>query len=196
MKKLILMMVLMLGFIAVVKAQNDTVFYVNDMESYVHVCTNKYDRALIYAVENCNNYVWRINYGGEEHYENPLVITQDMGYYGGDECIIEYAGCDNSYTRIIHFTSTNVPTESSLQIWKRYDESAVIEAVGADSLEMYDFHWSTGESTAVIEVTEPGTYTCDITDLCGTATRTFIVRNNVEISLATCDLETLFLKVC
>ena len=55
---------------------------------------------------------------------------------------------------------------------------------------MYDFHWSTGETTPTIEVTAPGTYTCDISDQCATATRTFIVRDNVEVELATSDLET------
>ncbi|MBQ6306831.1 MAG: T9SS type A sorting domain-containing protein [Bacteroidales bacterium] len=181
MKKTIFMTMLLLGIMVFAKAQNDTTFYVNNMESYVDVCTNKYDRALIYAAENCNDFMWRINYGGEDHYENPIVITQDMGYYGGDECIIEYGGCDYSYTRIIHFTSTNVPVPATLQIWKRYNEIMAIEPVGADSLEMYDFHWSTGETTPTIEVSEPGIYTCGISDQCATATRTFIVRDNVEI---------------
>ena len=179
---------LLLGFLTIATAQNDTVFHVNNMESYVEVCTNKYDRALIYADENCNNYGWLINYGGEEHHENPIIITQDMGYYGGDECYVEYAGCDISYSRTIHFTSTNVPAQSTLRLWKRHDGSAVIEAVGADSLEMYDFHWSTGETTPTIEVSEPGIYTCGISDQCATATRTFIVRDNVELYRATCDL--------
>ena len=64
-----------------------------------------------------------------------------------------------------------------------------IEPVGTDSLTWFEYQWSTGATTSTIDVTEPGTYTCQISDFCGTATRTFIVRDNSEITLATCDLE-------
>ena len=186
MKKAITMMMLLLGFIVLAKAQNDTVFYVNDMDSCVYVCTNKYDRALIYADENCNDFLWLIS--GEEHYENPIVITQDMGYYGGSSYNVYfyYAGCDHSYSRSVDFTSTNVPTPATLQVWKRQYEATTLEAPSG----FYTYLWNTGAATSTIEVTAPGTYTCDISDLCATATRTFIVLDNVELYRATCDLET------
>lgn len=49
--------------------------------------------------------------------------------------------------------------------------------------------WSTGETENEITVTEPGTYSVTITDACGSETFPVEVRNNVEITLATCDLE-------
>ena len=73
-----------------------------------------------------------------------------------------------------------------------------IAAVGHDSIDYpfnYEFLWSTGETTRTIEVTEPGTYTCEISELCGTATRTFIVQDNVELYRATVDLATGLNKV-
>lgn len=42
----------------------------------------------------------------------------------------------------------------------------------------------------MIDVTESGVYMCEISDMCATATRTFIVKDNVEVYRATVDLET------
>ena len=55
---------------------------------------------------------------------------------------------------------------------------------------MYDFLWNTGATSATIEVTEPGIYSCGISDMCAIATRTYIVKDNVEVYRATVDLET------
>ena len=81
------------------------------------------------------------------------------------------------------------PNDLTKQILKRQGIPYVIEPVGTDSLNWYVYQWSTGETTPTIEIIYPGTYTCEIYAVCGTATRTFIVRDNVEITLATCDLE-------
>ena len=189
MKKFVLTAIFAFATFFVANAQNDTVFFVTNMGSYVELCTNKYDRALIYADENCNEFSWLINYS-EELFESPLIITPDMGYLGSDWCPIEYLGCGSHYNITLVFSTTNVPQPNTQLVWKRQGEPLLIEAVGVDSLEMFNFHWSTGETTSTINVTQPGIYTCGISDMCATATRTFIVRDNVELYRATVDLET------
>ena len=194
MKKVIFMAVLMFSFITATKAQNDTVFYLHENMENVEVCINNYDRALVYADESCTEFIWWINYY-EEHTVNPIIITPEMGYMGSNFCPIEYDGCGKHYNFIVSFTSTNVPPPGTFILWKHQGESIQIEAVGADSLGMYNYYWSTGETTYSIDVTEDVTYTCEISDMCGTAIRTFPVKDNVELYRATVDLETKLNKV-
>ena len=54
------------------------------------------------------------------------------------------------------------------------------------------FHpiWSTGETTPIIEVTEPGIYSVTLTNECGPVTYSVEVRDNVELYRATVDLRT------
>ena len=166
---------------------NDTIFVVHDTYGYpIEVCFNKYDRALVYAPDGCSGYYWYIN-NQPVCYDNPIVLD------GNENRIytIQHGGCDIGTIHFsVVFLDPNVPNETTTELWKHQGYPIALESIGADSLEMYDFHWSTGETTPTIEVTEPGIYTCGISDQCATATRTFIVQDNVEISLATCDLET------
>ena len=186
MKKVIIMTMLVLGFIMTANAQNDTVFYVNNMETIVDVCTNKYDTVLIYAAEDCTEFIWLIE--GEEFSDNPVIITPEMCLLGTTSCHIEYAGCDHSYSRVVHFIEPNVPNETTEKIWIHSGELAELKAVEDDSASMYNIHWDTGENENII-YKPAGTYIASISDLCATAYRTKIVEENVEIELATCDLE-------
>ena len=186
MKKVIIMTMLVLGFIMTANAQNDTVFYVNNMETIVDVCTNKYDTVLIYAAEDCTEFLWLIE--GEEFSDNPVIITPEMCLLGTTSCHIEYAGCDHSYSRVVHFIEPNVPNETTEKIWIHSGELAELKAVENDSASMYNIHWDTGENENII-YKPAGTYIASISDLCATAYRTKIVEENVEIELATCDLE-------
>lgn len=185
MKKLILL-VIMLTNLLLVNAQTDTVMYVIDLPGEWHyICYNHYPTATIYAPDGCNSYNWLIN--DQPATGNSIVL---------DGSVTEFYHCDfvggncGQYSFTIIFRRPNIPNETTEEMWKHQGYPIALESIGADSLEMYDFHWSTGETTPTIEVTEPGTYTCGISDQCATATRTFIVQDNVEISLATCDLET------
>ena len=186
MKKFLLAVLLVLAGITQAKAQNDTVFYVTDIvnysQSYVIVCSNKYDRALIYAEPNCNGFKWFVN--GEEHYENPLIITPTENVY------IEYfGGCNiEELWFALGYSSTNVPASSTRNMWKHQDEPILIEAIGSDSIYMYTYYWPhSNETTATVEVSNSGSYQCYISDQCGTAIRTFNVKDNVEIMSASVD---------
>ena len=186
MKKIVLLTVFLVTIANMTKAQSDTTFQITPQHNFQHVtvCLNHYNRAIIYAIAGCNDIFWETNYGN--YTENPLIL--DGNQY--NDYVVVFQGCGQQITFFVDFTEPNVPNETTTTLWKHQGHPIPLEAIGADSLEMYDFLWSTGETTRTINVTEPGVYTCEISETCGTATRTFIVRDNVEISLATCDLET------
>ena len=199
MKKLLLIALLLMACFTTVKAQNDTVFYVSQIpnEAYLYICPDRYDRAIIYAENGCNDFWWRIH--GDLCYDNPIIIENTP--YNHTTGII-YGGCGIDY---MHFTLYwylyGTPTETTHEYWKRPFENLNLEAVGVDSLGTwhydynYSFLWSTGETTYNIDVAEPGTYTCEISSPCSSVTRTFIVHDNVEIYRSTVDLATNLNKV-
>ena len=184
MKKIVLLIAVLIASITTAKAQNDTTFYVtNDFPQKINICVNRYDHATVYAMEGSSSPFWSI--GGVTHTENPIELDSHAASY---YAVTFYCG---SYVIgfDVEFIEPNVPSETTTPFWKHQGYPITLESIGADSLEMYNFLWNTGEATPIIEVTAPGTYTCSISDPCATATRTFIVRDNVEIDLATCDLE-------
>ena len=187
MKKLFLIAMLFVAGVAQLKA-NDTIINVTQLNHYqgIDICLNKFERALVYTPASCTEYYFYVN--GELHSENPVILDSNENtiFHG------EFVGCGISswIEFFVAFLEPNIPNSTSTSLWKHQGYPVALESIGADSLEMYDFHWNTGETTPTIEVTATGTYTCDISDLCATATRTFIVKDNVEIALATCDLET------
>ena len=165
--------------------RNDSIMTINDVHAAVggcvYVCANKYDRVLVYAPENCNDFVWAI---GNETYNNvsPMIFNQSQtNHFSG-----WFYGCDYNFGFDIFFVDPNVPTETTTELWKRQHESTILDAPSGS----YTYLWNTGETTATIEVTEPGTYICEVSDMCATSEQTFIVQDNVEIDLATCDLIT------
>ncbi len=191
MKKILLIITIVLSCIIQVKAQNDTILTVsqiyNEGTGLVYVCADKYDNVVIYAEENCNDFLWQVTLNGttNDHYENPLIIS-NIYYWAG----CSYLGCNLSISFSLFILDANVPNETTTTLWKHQHETITLESIGADSTNMYNFMWNTGETTPNIDITEPGTYTCGISDMCATAVRTFIVKDNVEIELATCDLVT------
>ncbi len=182
-----------------VQAQNDTVLNVTQIlegNHLVDVCKNKYDRIVIYAAENCSNFSWWTDSGTVQHFENPLVLDQNGNYhYGGvyEFGGVTYIGCGINSGFTIRWYNTAVPAETTTELWKHQREiiELSLDTLPSPTIEVedyYDYLWSTGEATTAIEIVEPGTYTCDISDMCGTATRTFIVKDNVELYRATVDL--------
>jgi hypothetical protein len=188
MKKLVLLLSLMVGNIALTFAQNDTVLYMANHPVDVEICLNRFDRVLVYGAENCQNYLWtvRLNSGYDQQPTgNPLIIT---GVYD-DHYSIEYNGCGLWWDFNLHFTDDRwVPSSFTHVVWKHQGTPLTLEAVQpvGDSI-YYDFFWSTGETTRTIEVSEPGTYTCTLPWMCDTGVRTFIVRDNVEIYRSSVD---------
>ncbi len=186
MKKSLLVIALVLANFSLAFAQTDTVMYAPDLHNEWHyLCFNQHERAIVYAPNGCNDIHWLVN--GVQYTDNPIILDGNVtDFYN---CNFNGWNCGQFGFHII-FIQPNTPNESTTTLWKHEGYPLPIEPVGADSLEMYDFHWNTGETTPTIEVTAPGTYTCDISDQCATATRTFIVRDNVELYRATVDLET------
>ena len=199
MKKFILTIMVLVGTIALTFAQNDTVIYMANHPNFTDICLNRFDRVLVYGAENCQNYLWTVRYnsGYEQHPEgNPLVITGTFG----DSYSVEYNGCGLWWDFSLHFTDDRgVPTSFTHEIWKHQGETIMLQAVQnvGDSTH-YDFYWSTGEGgygVWEIPISEPVVYTCQIPAMCGTAIRTFIVRDNVELYRVTVDLATNLNKV-
>ena len=191
MKKFLFILMLLIAGVTQLRA-NDTIVDVTQIYNgqEIYICYNRYSRLLVQIPENCQNYWFYAN--GQEHQENPVILDSNES----DFYYCEFFGCmDIDITFMVSFIEPNVPNETTITLWKHQGYPISLESIGADSLDMYDFHWSTGETTPAIEVTEPGTYTCGISDQCATATRTFIVQDNVEVYRATVDLATNLNKV-
>ena len=192
MKKFLLIVMFFVAGVTQLKAE-DTIVDVTQCYNGLHfyICINKYDRMAITIPTSCTDYSLTI--GGEYHYENPVILDgNEHDFYR-----ICFYGCGiTSWIEFyVNFIEPEVPNSMTRELWKHQGYPISLESIGADSLEMYDFHWSTGETTPTIEITEPGTYTCGISDRCATATRTFIVQDNVEVYRATVDLATNLNKV-
>lgn len=187
MKKLVLFIAMFIGILMPTIAQDDIVLYIEDCPEDLILCINSTQNVIIYAQEGCdyNSYFWETNDG--LHYENPLIINPQPG-----QVVVAYYGCNLGWDFSIYWWNIPIPSSFTKYTWKHPNELVELEALGSDTIswEIYEILWSTGETTGTIEVTEPGTYSAEIIGACGNATRTFIVHDNVEVNLATCDLET------
>lgn len=186
MKKIILLVMMVVGLILPTFAQDDITLYIVDHPESMYLCIYDNQRVFIYAQDECDEFRWVSSCFGTIFNESPLIIDPADG---NTTCTIDYYGC-GGFHHVFTISYMDLPAANGFtrNLWKRFGEIETIEAVGSDST-WYDFLWNTGETTRTIDITEPGTYSVDITSLCGTATRTFIVKDNVEIQLATCDLE-------
>ena len=172
------------------QAQNYVVLHIEEVSSGEHFyCVSEYDGVVIYA-HDCGFFEWNISYGDGtgEYYQNldSIVIGNEHSYAS-----VSYTGCGLSRGLTILFLESEVDNPFSEPIvWKRQGEPITLFAESYG----YSITWSTGETTNEIQVTEPGIYyvTIEDTEFAGCVNQTFSiqVRDNVEISLATCDLET------
>ena len=185
MKKIFLTIICVTFCIMKVQAQNDTIITIPQLWSMpskvIHACENKYDRVILYAPEGCNSCTWRIN--GEWIDNVGFVIFDKAVMTEYRNCL--FYGCGYDFAFDVFFIEPNIPAEVTSELWKRQREAITLEAPSGS----YYYLWNTGATTSTIEVTEPGTYTCGVSDMCATSVQTFIVQDNVEIDLATCDLE-------
>lgn len=186
MKKFVLLTVLLVSNVLLTFAQGDITLYIADYPEDMWLCLPNNQRVIIYAQDGCENFHW----GGDQLQEhaNPFIVDpQEHGMW-----YISYHGCNEFiHEFVIEYVNSPVPNGFTHSVWKHQGEMMQLEAVGNDSIDwpyFYTFQWSTGVNTRTIDVTETGTYSVDITGPCGTATRTFIVRDNVELYRATCDL--------
>ena len=186
MKKLLLIVMLVCGLFA--NAQNYAIMHVQNVQNLeeYHYCSGEYDGVIVYA-HNCAWFEWTIiSSDGYDHLENvdSVLITNNHSY-----TTVGYSGCGLLRTIYVLFHSSDIPNPFSAPVlWRRQDETVTLSAGDDD----YECIWSNGSTDYEIEVTEPGTYSVTITSVygCGAETFSIEVRDNVEISLATCDLET------
>ena len=195
MKKTILFMMMLVCNITLTFAQsgNDTVLYIANHPESMMICEFGNRHVYVYAQESCGNFHWYVN--GVYTEDNYVVTDPQIDYIW----TISYYGCEGFYHGFgVEYVDSPVPSSFTHERWKHWGASIQLEAVGEDSIGwpfMYNFHWNTGETDRVIDVSSPGTYTCEITGLCGTATRSFMIQDNVEIYRATVDLATGLNKV-
>ncbi len=180
MKKLLLIVAAFICSINVCNAQNYEVLYVEQLvsDSVYRYCQPPVSGVIIYGQEGCE---FNQFYVDGQLFENDSIIL-DGGYYR-----ISFDGCDYlSVSFWLELTSSDFfnPFPSPI-VWKRVGESVTIGNQWTD----WTWQWSNGETSPIIEVTEPGVYTVIVSDLCGSETYSIEVRDNVEIDLATCDLE-------
>ena len=192
--KRLLTIIGLLAFGLFVQAQNYAVLHIEDVPSgsynaEYHYCANEYDGILIYAEDGCPNFDWTVyeENGNVNHYHNTNPITLDNNYY---VVTIHYSGCGTGKNINIYFHRFDIQSPfTTPYIWKRQGESITLNVEYVDD---YECHWSNGSNEWSIEVTQPGIYFVTITSIygCGSETFSVEVRDNVEITLATCDLET------
>ena len=185
MKKLMLTLVLLISSLACVNAQNNVEYNVtDDIPETMEVCTGTV--VTFYAQPNCEEWFWKVD-NVNQGMINPLVLQSQVHH----NFRVQYFGCDFILDCHVIFVEYTPLTSFTHTLWKRFGETMTIEPVGSDSLTWYNYQWSTGANTPTIDVTMSGIYTCEISDYyaCSSATRTFIVQDNVEVELATCDLE-------
>lgn len=187
MKKLVLITALLVSCFTLTYAQDSIVLHIADYPESREVCIDDHDVFIIYAREEYG-FMW--SFGGylPDSWDSPIIISDQLGNYFP----IQYTddgGLNHHFN--IRYKESHVPNSFTHTQWKHQAEADSLVAVEADSVgwpAFYQFLWSTGETTRVINVTEDITYTCEISEVCGTAIRTFPVKDNVEIILATCDL--------
>ena len=193
MKRLILLIALVASYF-LASAQNVLEFDIEDYpnsEVYVVCLEDNYQQVIVHAQNGCEMFYWRVNQpdGSYDTYQNIDPLVLDIGDYSYEDFVeIVYHGCNMVTHLPLFFAESQAPAPSTQVVWKRQGESLSLELPYSQQC---IYHWSTGETTSTIEVTEPGTYTCVIADVnsCGEpTTTTFIVQDNVELYRATCDL--------
>ena len=179
-----LTLVLLFSSLSLIYAQDTIQINITDVPANgMDVCT---DYVLaIYAETNCDEWLWKVD-NVSHGMENPLVLQSQVDH----SFRIQYFGCNFAHDCHIRFHAVVPLTSFTCSLWKRSGEMTTIEPVGSDSLTWYNYIWSTGETTPTIDVIETGIYSCEFSDVysCATATRTFIVKDNVELYRATVDL--------
>lgn len=145
------------------------------------------DTVTIYVDSTCEWTMWCRPDFSESFYSYELTVTESQ-YQGSwrvtsDECMINMEIC-------VYITSPESNAFNPFNepfIWKHPDDTITL---GNPELNYLEWLWSTDETTTTIDIVQDGTYSAtNVNDPCGPRTYSIEVRNNVEIELATCDLE-------
>ena len=191
MKKLMLLIALLACNFMLATAQENIILLIENRPDDQYLCIDDHQTVIVYAEDGCEDFEWIID-GVNHHNENPITID----WQHGSQHDIVYSGyCNGGYFWAfwIFYRDNRVPMPFTHYVWKRQGTTETIEAVGIDSTGWdfpYSFLWSTGSTERAIEVSKSEIDSCEITHVCGSATRNFIVRDNVEIKRASIYLPT------
>ncbi|MBR5652207.1 MAG: T9SS type A sorting domain-containing protein [Bacteroidales bacterium] len=157
-------------------------------------CVSDYDSIIFTKDSTCNNQVmWAARNPKtqqiiQQTYDELVLIPNSAIEL---EIIYFAEGC-YIYYRVFYvfFHDFDIEPWTQDYIWKRVGSSVTLIAPQNPSMNDLQYEWSTGLNGYIcITVTEPGTYWVHIYNDCGELYDTIEVRDNVEIALATCDLE-------
>ena len=173
-----------------VNAQNYLRLNITEIQDWqsLNYCTTQYDSVVIEKEPGCTAFVsWsvRLNDGNTQGYQTDEIVLIP-GSNADSYAITYYSNCSISSREFwVNFSTFDAPYPWATQyMWKRVGDQVTLEAWGG-----YSYQWSTGATDNYITVTEPGTYWVRIYNDCGELYDTIQVRDNAEITLATCDLE-------
>ena len=178
MKKLFIIAMTVLANIVSFAQNYDTLYIVDHHGETIEYCTYSNDGVIVCGRPECPQNEFAVN--GESIYEDFVLLPNngEPQYF-----FVTLRACGAVYGCSIYFKTPSVTNPFAEPfVWKRTGESVTLHAPG-------NVLWSTGETTNEITVTEPGTYSVTITDACGSETYPIEVGDNVEVELATCDLE-------
>ena len=184
-------MICVLAVSIISQAQNYFHMNITEIEPEIYgFCESEYDGIIIAKDPDCSSFAWTVQAfpSGESYYytTDEITVTPNMGnrfqINYNDNCTI------HSRLFVIEFHNFQVTEPWSQDfIWKRTGTNVTLEAPYGDDLE---YQWSNGSHQRTITVTQPGSYWVRIYNDCGELYDTIQVRDNAEITLATCDLET------
>lgn len=191
MKKIFIIALLL--FYGVANAQNYLSVNITEIQEQqvFEFCVSDYDSIIFTKESSCNNQVawgvrdWSTQQIIQQAYDELVLIPNSAIQL---EIIYHAEGCNivhRVFNVIFRDFSANEPWTQAY-VWKGYGTTISLGAPYGDDLQ---YQWSTGSHQQSINLTEPGVYWVRIYNDCGELTDTIQVRDNVEISLATCDLE-------
>jgi hypothetical protein len=185
MKKLMMFLCLTV-FVGIANGQT---LHVSLVDEFVNNETKLFcaDTLIVYVDSACwLTYWYRVDHSEEiESYELIVTESEHQGQWG-----VYSPQCEINMYFTVYISS---PTSNAFNpfdepfVWKRSGDTVTL---GNPEMTYVNFQWSTGETSTTIDVVQDGTYTVEVDDPCGPKTYSIQVRDNVEISLATCDLET------
>lgn len=196
-----LLTVVLLSVLGMAKAQNYLSLNITEIEQQqvLEYCANSYDSIVFTKETSCNNQVaWGVRDWGtqqiiQEAVDQLTLVPNQMNLTPNSQNIFEIIyhaeGCNivhRVFNVIFNDSSINEPWSQDY-VWKRTGTSTNLSATWGENL---SYQWSTGETYQDITVTEPDSYWVRIYNDCGELYDTIEVRDNVEVELATCDLET------
>ncbi|MBR6490976.1 MAG: T9SS type A sorting domain-containing protein [Bacteroidales bacterium] len=181
--------------VGVANAQNYLSMNITEIQQnqLFEFCVSDYDSIIFTKDPSCNNQVWwgarKLNGQLIQEAYDELVLIPNSAI---ELEIVYFAeGCNINY-RVFYVIFHDFDIEPWTQdyIWKRVGSSVTLIAPQNPSMNDLQYEWSTGLNGYIgITVTDPGTYWVHIYNDCGELYDTIEVRDNVEIALATCDLE-------